>query len=422
MADEGSAQYGENGLLRRLHSEFGFIAGNFLIMVLSWLILDFFSEMPATYYPLYVQALGGTAASIGLIGAVEMVARGLVQIPGGYLADKYGRRWLISTMTFVAAIGRIFYVLAPSWEWILLGAVTVGLTNIYGPALNAIVADSVPKERRGMAFSIINLIASVSTTPAPLIAGLLYVQMGLVPSMRLGYALMMAGFLGAALMRTRLKETVENPTRINLSEMTASYPRSMRESVNVWRLVPRSAFVLFVANSMTSFIIGTFQPIFTLYIIKDLGIGEVAFSYIMTALFVTMIVLAIPSGKIIDKVGKKKPLIVAYLLWAVAVPLFIWGDFWRLILAMSLVGLLQVLVNGAGSALFADLVPKEHRGKVNGSTGFFNMIALAVGQLLGGWMYDNVSHGFPFYLQLALIWAPLLMICLYVKEPERKES
>ncbi|MCJ7574891.1 MFS transporter, partial [Candidatus Bathyarchaeota archaeon] len=211
-------------------------------------------------------------------------------------------------------------------------------------------------------------------------------------------------------------------TRINLSEMAASYPRSMRESVNVWRLVPRSAFVLFVANSMTSFIIGTFQPIFTLYIIKDLGIGEVAFSYIITALFVTMIVLALPAGKIIDKVGKKKPLIVAYLLWAVAIPLFVWGDFWRLILAMSLVGLLQVLVNGAGSALFADLVPKEHRGKVSGSTGFFNMIALAVGQLLGGWMYDNVSHSFSFYLQLALIWAPLLMICLYVKEPERKES
>lgn len=35
----------------------------------------------------------------------------------------------------------------------------------------AIVADSVPKERRGMAFSLINLIASVSTTPAPLLRG-----------------------------------------------------------------------------------------------------------------------------------------------------------------------------------------------------------------------------------------------------------
>ena len=89
---------------------------------------------------------------------------------------------------------------------------------------------------------------------------------------------------------------------------------------------------------------------------------------------------------------------------------------------MSLVGLLQVLVNGAGSALFADLVPKEHRGKVNGSTGFFNMIAFGVGQLLGGWMYDNVGHRFPFYLQLALVWLPLLMVTLYVKEPEIRES
>jgi len=51
MAIKGPAQHDENGLLRRIHSEFGFIAGNFLIMVLSWLLLDFFSEMPATYYP-----------------------------------------------------------------------------------------------------------------------------------------------------------------------------------------------------------------------------------------------------------------------------------------------------------------------------------------------------------------------------------
>ena len=161
-----------------LRSEFGFIAGNFLIMVTSWLVLDFASELPATYYPLYIQALGGTAASIGLIGAIEGISRGIVQIPGGYLADKYGRKWLIASMTFVAAFSRLLYVFAPTWEWIAVGALLVGVTNIYGPALMAIVADSVPKEKRGMAFSIINLINSVSTTPAPLLAGLLYAEDG----------------------------------------------------------------------------------------------------------------------------------------------------------------------------------------------------------------------------------------------------
>jgi MFS family permease len=160
------------GLLGGVRSEFGFVAGNFAIMIASWLVLDFANELPGTYYPLYIQALGGSAATIGLIGAVEAIARGIVQIPGGYLADKYGRKWLIASMTFVAAFSRLFYIFAPTWEWILVGAFLVGVTNIYGPALMAIVADSVPKEKRGMAFSLITLIASVSTTPAPLLAGI----------------------------------------------------------------------------------------------------------------------------------------------------------------------------------------------------------------------------------------------------------
>ena len=118
-------------------------------MIASWLILDFASELPFTYYPLYIEALGGTAATIGLIGAVEAIARGIVQIPGGYLADKYGRKWLIASMTFVAAFSRLFYIFAPTWEWILVGAFLVGITNIYGPALMAIVADSVPEGEAG---------------------------------------------------------------------------------------------------------------------------------------------------------------------------------------------------------------------------------------------------------------------------------
>ena len=81
---------GDGGLISRIRSEFGFIRGNFLVMVLSWLILDFAGEMPSTYYPKYVEALGGTAAIIGLIGASELVARALVQIPGGTLPTSTG--------------------------------------------------------------------------------------------------------------------------------------------------------------------------------------------------------------------------------------------------------------------------------------------------------------------------------------------
>ncbi|HUV55410.1 MAG TPA: MFS transporter, partial [Candidatus Krumholzibacteriaceae bacterium] len=63
---------------------------------------------------------------------------------------------------------------------------------------------------------------------------------------------------------------------------------------------------------------------------------------------------------------------------------------------------------------------QEHRGKVNGSRGFFAMIAAALGQLMGGWLYDNVSHQMPFLLELVLIVPPIIMAWLWLKTPEAK--
>jgi len=405
-------------LLERLREEFSFIRGNFLIMILSWLILDFFTELPGTYYALYIEALGATATGIGLIGSVQMLAAALVQIPGGYLTDKYGRKWLIYTMTFIAAFARLFYVYAPTWEWLILGAFIAGLCSIYQPALNAIVADSLPKEKRGMGFSIINLITSAATTPAPLVAGYLFTLYGLISSMRLIYKLVILGFLAAALLRTRLTETVENPEKINIHELVNSYPISIRESINVWKLVPRAAFILFIVTIFMNFTSGLFQPILTLYIVKDLGISEVQLSYIMTALPVSMILMALPAGKAIDVVGKKKPIMASFILWALAILLLIYGNFTRLIIAISMWGLLMVFANSAISSLEAGLVPKEHRGKVNGSKGFFRLIAASLGQLTGGWLYDSVNHKVPFLIQIGLVMIPLVMVYLWIDEDE----
>jgi len=296
----------------------------------------------------------------------------------------------------------------------------MGFTGIYGPALEALIADSLPPERRGMGFGIVRLISSVSTTPSPLIAGLLYLRIGLMPTMRLSYGLAAVGFFAAAALRTRLRETVEKPERINLAEMAASYPVSLRESVGIWRLVPREAFMLFVSNVLTSFIIGIFMPVFILYMVDDLGITEFQLSLIMSSMFITMIVFALPTGKLIDTVGKRGPMLASFLLWAAAVPLFIWGDFWRLILAMTLVGVLQVLISSAGAAWTADLVPTELRGRVNGSSGFFSLMAMSLGQLLGGWLYDNVSHTLPWTLQVVLMAPPLLIILLGTKEERNR--
>ena len=83
-----------------LKSEFSFIKGNYAVMVISWILVDFAVELPATYFSLYVLGLGATETILGVIGLSQFLALASLQFPGGYLADKYGRKWLISSMTF----------------------------------------------------------------------------------------------------------------------------------------------------------------------------------------------------------------------------------------------------------------------------------------------------------------------------------
>lgn len=410
------------GLMNRLQEEFGFIQGNYLVLVVSWILMDFAMELPGTYYSLYVLALGGSAVAIGLIGFTSFIALASVQFPGGYLADRFGRRWLVTTMTFAVAFSFILYALAPSWHWILLGALINSLCLIYQPALMAMIADSVPSERRGMGFSIITLIERTASTPAPALAGLLFLMYGLVSGMRIGYGIMVALFLVAALLRTRLRETIKTVEKPRVKDIVASYPLALRDGVAVWRVVPRSMFYLFITGLIGFASFMMVQPFFVVYAVEELGIPESDWWILMTFLSLVIIVFAIPCGKLIDKVGRKKPLLLSYAFTALSMFFFVFGDEFRIFIAMLLGGVGQVLAMSASFSLQADLVPREYRGKVVGFTNFMNYIAISVAQLSAGFIYQEISHQLLFFLVILLQIPALVITLMRVHEAEEREA
>jgi MFS family permease len=409
-------------ILSKLKKEFAFIQGNYLILVLSWILMDFAMELPGTYYPRYVEELAGSPFIVGVIGFAAFLALASVQFPGGYLADKYGRRWLVSTMTFGVALSYIFYAAAPVWHFIFVGALIGNLCLIYQPALLAMTADSLPSERRGMGFSIIMLITRVATTPAPAVAGLLYAVYGLVPGMRIGYVILVAFFLTAAILRSRLKETVGQGGKINPKELLNSYPKAIKESSAVWKIVPRSMLYLFIAGLFGTFSNALVGANFLFYAKYQLGISEALWWQLQTYLVITIIILALPCGKLVDKIGRKIPLLLSYLLFIPSILLFMYGDLQKLLLALPLVGLANVLMMSAVSSLQADLVPKAQRGKVIGFTNFVNYILVALGMLTGGFLYEHINPQLPFSLLLVCLIPQFLVTIFLVHEPEKRED
>ena len=224
-------------ITENLKEQFSFIKGNYLVLIISWVLMDFAGELPGTYYPDYVIQLGGSATIIGLISLVSMLCLASVQFPGGFLADKYGRRWLVSTLTFGVAFSYIFYAIAPTWHFILIGAAIQNLCLVYQPALMATMADSLPPEKRGMGFSILNLIMSVATTPAPIVALLLVSTYGSETGMRIAYTIVTIFFIIAAIVRLKLTESMKETGKVTLKDILHSYPESLRQGLSVWKTV-----------------------------------------------------------------------------------------------------------------------------------------------------------------------------------------
>jgi MFS family permease len=347
-----------------------------------------------------------------------------LQFPGGYLADKYGRKWLISTMTFGVALSYILYGIAPSWHLILIGAVLMAIFNsTYQPALSAMISDSLPPERRGMGFSIVMLIASVSTTPSPAVASLLHASFGLINGMRISYGIVVALFLAAAFFRFFfLKETVVSASKPRLNEIIHSYPTALKESISVWRKVPKSMLYLFLSFSVVIFGFSAVNLYTVIYATRVLLIDEILWGLILAIVPITTIILALPVGKAVDKFKRKIPLLASMLVFGLAMVIFMYGDLTKVIVSLILLGAGQVMMNASFGALQTDLTPKEQRGKVNGFINFANYIIMASASLLGGFLYQYVSPQAPFMLAIAAVLPSFLLTLMLVKEPEKREE
>ena len=244
------------------------LRGNFLLITVSWIIMFFAQPIPDTYASLFYLHLGANVFLISIMGFAGSIAVALVQFPGGYLADKHGRRWLIVTMTFGLGVGTMFFIFAPSWPFLLLGLLIQNLCSIYGPALMAMDMDSLAPENRGSGYSFQTVISTIVILPAPLIAQYLVVTFHFDLGMRIAYTFVALTYFAIAVLRLRLKETLPSKDakeRPSLISALKDYPKSVRESIYVWRKLPKSAFNLFVAIIIINGLVVSCQLYFVVY-------------------------------------------------------------------------------------------------------------------------------------------------------------
>jgi MFS family permease len=411
-------------LFTRFLNRYAFIKGNFLLLTVTWVLMFFSSPIPNTYSGLYYRELGASDFILSVIGFAGSVALAVVQFPGGYLADKHGRRWLVFTMTFGVAFFSIFFVLAPSWHFIVLGIMLQNLCLIYQPALFATMLDSLSPENRGAGLTLQAVITNLVSLPAPIIALFLISTFQFDLGMRLAYAIATAAYFAAAILRYRLKETLPSNNgngHPSLLDAFKKYPRSVSESLRVWGKIPRDAFYLFIATAVVGSLFAGCNTYLLIFAKDVLKISESQWAFALAFMSLSIAVPTILAGLRMDKVGRKRFLIFGYLCYIPAMLLFVFADFHLLLVAFFFWGLGQMLQNSGYQSLMGDLTPRDLRGKVVGCSQFFIYLSQAFTQILIGLVYAYVWRPLPF-LMLAVAVVPVaLFIFMRVSEPSAKE-
>ncbi|MDI6846773.1 MAG: MFS transporter [Candidatus Bathyarchaeia archaeon] len=409
-------------MFKYLRREFSFVFGNILILLIGWAVTDFAYLLPDTYYSLFVESLGASPFLIGTILSASWFVMAFLQLAGGYWADKRGRKILIISASFGRALIFLIFAAAPTWHFILLGEILVGISAISQPALMAIVADSLPPEKRGLGFSL-SMVVGATSILSPIVAGILYLKYDLVNGMRIVYLIVSACWFASGLILFRLTETLKTEkTNVSWTEVFKQYPKAFKECITVWKLVPKSMLYLLLVFTPVTFFIRMCMPYYVLYANHVLKIEEFQWALLQTSYSVVFYSLLLPTGKLVDVFGRKKPLLLSSVFFAFGIVLFMYGDVVRLYIFFALSAIGNALIFTAYPSLQADLTPKEYRGKVMGFSNFIDCLLGSGALLLGGFLYENVSPITPFLLLLTIMIFTVVATFIFITEPKTKEN
>ncbi len=341
-----------------------------------------FGTATKVYASLYYLELGAGPVEVGLISLAGFVTLAFSRLIGGYLADSIGRRKIIVPMTMVYGIASLLYAVAADWTWILIASVLSSLALLYQPAIQAILADTLPPEVRGRGLSAANTVAQVASLAGPPLATLMVSKMSLEPAMRLLFTIQAGSIFLAGLIRAGLVETLQERSKPSLRRAVRDYLESLRE------LRGDLGKFLLLSSAATAFYQMAF-PFIQIYAVKDLGISEEFWGLISTVTSVESVVSLLASGYLADKIGRNLSLALGYASGACGLAILAAAPpNSPAVVLLSQVVSVAFISWPASFALFADLTSVRSRGKLTAIMGLIRGNLSGAASALGGFVYE----------------------------------
>ena len=411
-----------------------FSTRNIVVLSGTSTLYQVFNSLWQLWWSLYLlEVLNAPIAIIGLLSTIQSSSQILFQLPGGMLADRIGRKKVIVLGTTLRIFGPLILVLAPTWQWVIPGVVLNAVASLYMPAFNAIIADSLPHEKRGTAFGAYRTVTSMPNIVMPIVSGLYIDAIGIARGVRLGlYMYIVAAVVAMAARALFLRETLirgdgDEPQRLS-REALGSDVRGLLERFRGMMLA------MLVVACISGFAMRMVYPFLVIYGVEVIGLTTTQWGLLQTTAMGLSTALYLLGGVVSDRFGRVPCITVARsILPLESLGLVFFHGFGSLLPLFALLGIGGGLGGGsirgggymggpAWQALIADIVPQGDRGKVMGlmgtMTGFINLPA----PILGAYVWEALGPNTLLLSGGVLGFAAVPLILLFVREPETRQK
>lgn len=365
---------------------------------------------------LYARSFGVLQSAIGLAIAIYGLARFLVAVPTGQLADRFGRRATLVLGGLVTAVGNIMCAYAPNFPALVAARFVAGAGAAMILVSGVIVlADITTPAHRGRTMAIYQGVFTFAVGVGPLPGGWLAERFGLHAPF-LVYAV--AGLLAAAVAWLQIPET-RALRRAAATDAATAMPRF---GAQVRMLTGHTGFMLVSLISFTSAVART-GALFN--VIPVLAHDRLALTteHIGLGLAVASVVglaLAYPAGVLVDRFGRKVVIVPSTIVSGISLVLFLVAPSYAWFLAGCVAWSVAVGVSGAAPAAYAaDVAPAGMNAAAMSAYRMLSDLGYVVGPIALGAITDVFGSETALAATAALLVAVALLFARFAPETYR---
>lgn len=353
---------------------------------------DVGSEMITPIIPFFINSLGGTGASIGLISGLREGLSSLLKLFGGWFSDKIGKRIGVVFFGYVfSALMKIFIAVSQTSTQ-LIGAVSLErIGKMRDAPRDAIISKSA--KTRGDNFGINETMDRLGGVVGTILV------------------LLLLYFVGAD-----FRTIVMIAAGISLFSIIPLFFVEDSKTPKLKKGLFRSIIALDKQLKKTIFMISLFAlanfGLYMFFLLRTQEItGSTIIPFVLYAVFNLIIALFSKRiGKRSDKVGRKKIIVSGYILFSLVCLGFAYAN---TLLAVSILfclyGLVIAMTEPVQRALIGDLTDGS-RGTAMGLYYFSIGISTIVGGIIAGYLWDMNKLIMFYYLATVAIIAALVFI------------